>query len=207
MLNREDLLELTRRMTPKRNCFTRIAGGYMTDDGYMESDFNVHFQKLSPKETERMLSAVKAIPFSQTNKELKEHRFPGNGPDSARMRQLLTALIQCELKNGALLQTLYELIAEKYQTDSDYAILVCQGNYDIPIKGSDKEFQGESEEVYSFLICAICPQEDYEITGETLSGFLYPSFSDRSADPDHIAVFHKSAAYQDNVLLKVLGTE
>lgn len=29
MINREDMLELTRRMTPKRTCIDRIAGGYM----------------------------------------------------------------------------------------------------------------------------------------------------------------------------------
>lgn len=28
MINRDDMLELTRRMTPSRNCFTRIAGAY-----------------------------------------------------------------------------------------------------------------------------------------------------------------------------------
>ena len=28
MICREDMLELTRRMTVKRNCFTRVAGAY-----------------------------------------------------------------------------------------------------------------------------------------------------------------------------------
>ena len=29
MINREDMLELTRRMTPERTCFDRIAGAYV----------------------------------------------------------------------------------------------------------------------------------------------------------------------------------
>lgn len=29
MINREDMLELTRRMTPSRTCFDRIAGAYI----------------------------------------------------------------------------------------------------------------------------------------------------------------------------------
>ena len=33
MINREDMLELTRRMTPSRTSFTRVAGGYMEPDG------------------------------------------------------------------------------------------------------------------------------------------------------------------------------
>lgn len=33
-INRDDMLELTRRMTLKRNCFDRIAGAYFDDDGF-----------------------------------------------------------------------------------------------------------------------------------------------------------------------------
>ena len=32
-INREDMLELTRRMTPSRTSFTRIAGCYVDKDG------------------------------------------------------------------------------------------------------------------------------------------------------------------------------
>lgn len=47
MINREDMLELTRRMTPARTCFDRIAGAYINDMGEVEDSFNVHFGKLS----------------------------------------------------------------------------------------------------------------------------------------------------------------
>ena len=32
-IDREDMLELTRRMTVSRNCFSRIAGAYMDEEG------------------------------------------------------------------------------------------------------------------------------------------------------------------------------
>lgn len=35
-INREDMLELTRRMTLKRNCFDRTAGAYLDGEGFME---------------------------------------------------------------------------------------------------------------------------------------------------------------------------
>ncbi len=47
MINREDMLELTRRMTPNRHCFDRVAGAYMTADGEIDDTFNIHFLKLS----------------------------------------------------------------------------------------------------------------------------------------------------------------
>ena len=36
MINRDDMLELTRRMTVKRNCFDRIAGAYMDEEGFID---------------------------------------------------------------------------------------------------------------------------------------------------------------------------
>ena len=51
MINREDMLELTRRMTPKRTSFTRIAGAYMDKDGEMDGSFNTNFLNLSTGES------------------------------------------------------------------------------------------------------------------------------------------------------------
>ena len=49
-INREDMLELTRRMTLSRNCFSRIAGAYFDEDGFVDGTFNKHFLKLTSKE-------------------------------------------------------------------------------------------------------------------------------------------------------------
>ena len=76
MINREDMLELTRRMTPARNCFSRIAGAYMDEEGYDHSTFNLHFRKLSVAEQKRNLDMAKTIPISRTNEHLKEYAFP-----------------------------------------------------------------------------------------------------------------------------------
>ena len=48
-IDREDMLELTRRMTIARNCFNRVAGAYMDEEGFIDGSFNTHFLKLSPK--------------------------------------------------------------------------------------------------------------------------------------------------------------
>ena len=43
LIDRSDMLELTRRMTPSRNCFGRIAGVYMDQEGFVDESFNTHF--------------------------------------------------------------------------------------------------------------------------------------------------------------------
>lgn len=70
-INREDMLELTRRMTVKRSSMTRIAGAYMDREGYVDGTFNTNFLKLSPADKEKNLALAKTVPFSETNVNLE----------------------------------------------------------------------------------------------------------------------------------------
>ena len=117
MINREDMLELTRRMTPERTCFDRIAGAYINDMGEIEDSFNIHFGKLSGSEKARNLEIAKAIPFSKTNVQLKEYDFPITSKGRDSMYQLLQAIQQCGLKNDALMDVLYEQITDGFVID------------------------------------------------------------------------------------------
>ena len=72
MINREDMLELTRRMTPARSCFDRITGAYVNDMGEVEDTFNIHFGKLSASDKAKNLALAKAVPFAKTKEQLKE---------------------------------------------------------------------------------------------------------------------------------------
>ncbi|MDE6314240.1 MAG: DUF4317 domain-containing protein [Lachnospiraceae bacterium] len=188
-INREDMLELTRRMTLKRNCFTRIAGAYMDAEGFVDGTFNTGFSKLSAKEQEKNLAIAKAVLFSETNINLREYGFSKEQEGKKSVWQLLMALKSCELENDALLEVFYEKFGQVYHAKQPYAIYFFQGNYDVPLKASDKMVLGESEEVYQFIICAVCPvYEDYQ-PGEPEWGFLFPAFSNRSSDIHGIDIF------------------
>ena len=188
-ISREDMLELTRRMTLTRNCFDRIAGAYLDEEGFVDGTFNKHFQRLSSKDQKTNLELAKAIPFSDTHVQLKEYAFGEADRKPGSIWQLLMALKECELKNDAMLDVFYEEFGQRYRTDHSYAIYFFHGNYDIPLKAGDKESLWESEEVYQFLICAVCPVSgDYE-PGKPECGFLFPAFKDRSSDIYRIDVF------------------
>jgi len=200
-INRDDMLELTRRMTLKRNCFTRIAGAYFDEEGYVDGSFNIHFLKLSAKERAANLAIAKAIPFSDTNVNLKDFRFRKEDQKPGGMWQMLMALKECELKNDALLDVFYEVIGERYHAKEQYAVYLFHGNYDVPLKARDGERLWESEEVYSFIICAICPYYgDYEL-GMPEWGFLFPAFSDRSSDINGIGVYNADEKHPHIALL------
>ena len=72
MINREDMLELTRRMTPARSHIDRIAGAYYDAEGYIDGTFNTHFLKLSTAEKTKNLELAKAGRDQQTAEGLPD---------------------------------------------------------------------------------------------------------------------------------------
>ena len=75
MINRDDMLELTRRMTPARASVGRIAGAYFDEEGYVDGTFNTNFLKLSASERTRNLNMAKTVLIAKTNEQLKEYRI------------------------------------------------------------------------------------------------------------------------------------
>lgn len=205
MINREDMMELTRRMTPSRSSMTRIAGSYMDSEGFIDGTFNTNFLKLSGKEKEKNLAIAKAIPFSETNRNLKRYKFSKDAMKAGGMWQLLMGIKSCGLKNDALMETFYELAGECYRANGDYAVYIFHDRYDVPVKAADHERLWESEEVYEYIICAVCPvTDDYE-PGKPECGFLFPAFSDRSEDQNHVDVFQADPERPHEEILKLLG--
>ena len=104
MINREDMLELTRRMTPARSHIDRIAGAYYDAEGYIDGTFNTHFLKLSTAEKTKNLELAKAVLQAETNKQLKDYRIPETGRKPGSIWQLLDGIKESGLQNDAFLQ-------------------------------------------------------------------------------------------------------
>jgi hypothetical protein len=177
----------------------------MDQDGFVDGTFNTNFLKLSSSEKEKNLNIAKTVPFAETNENLKMYEFSEKAMRPGGIWQLLMAMKSCGLKNDALMDTFYELVGECYQADHDYAVYVFHDRYDVPVKTADHERHWESEEVFEYIICTICPVSgDYE-PGKPEWGFIFPAFKDRSEDWNYIDVY---SADENNVcvnMMKLLG--
>lgn len=193
MINREDMLELSRRMTPARTHFDRIAGAYFDEEGFVDGTFNTHFLKLSTTEKKNKLEIAKAVVLAETNEQLKDYRIPESERKPGSIWQLLDGIKESGLQNDAFLDLLYERIVEKYQPKKPFAVFLFHGAYDVPVKGTDKEWQEGSEEVYHYLLCVLCPLEDEYEPGAPEAGFLYPAFRNRETAWEYMNVFRKNA--------------
>lgn len=203
MINREDMLELTRRMTPARSHIDRIAGAYYDAEGYIDGTFNTHFLKLSTAEKTKNLELAKAVLQAETNKQLKDYRIPETARKPGSIWQLLDGIKESGLQNDAFLDLLYEMIGERVAPGKESYCFLFRGMYDVPVKGTDKEWQEGSEEVYNYLLCAVGPLEGEYEPGLPEAGFLYPAFRQRSTACNYINLY-ETAAYQNlwNLLWK-----
>lgn len=111
------MLSLTRRMTLKRTSITRGAGAYIDPEGVIEGTFNTRFLKLSIPERKK-LEIAKAIPFADTNRNLKRYRMPNKNGVKDSLWQLLMGVRAAGLENDSLLDIFYEVMADKYQSRS-----------------------------------------------------------------------------------------
>lgn len=204
-IERGDILDLTRRMTPKRTSMTRIAGSYMDRSGEIDGTFNINFLKLSEKEKEKNLAIGKTIPFAKTNVNLVRYVFSEKSMKPGSMWQLLMGMKSCGLKNDELMDVFYDMIGRYYQTNHDYGVFIFHDRYDIPRKAADHQRLGESEETFEYLICAICPVTgDYE-PGEPEWGFLFPAYYEKSGAINFIDVFDADERHPHMELLSMLG--
>lgn len=138
-INRDDMLELTRRMTPGRHCFSRIAGAYLDEEGLVEGTFNRHFQRLSPADQKKNLEIAKAVPFAETNVDLKEYVFRPEEMKPGGIWQMLMAMKESELKNDALLDIFYDFVGQRHKASGPYSVYLFYGSYDVPLQAMDKE--------------------------------------------------------------------
>ncbi len=108
-----------------------------------------------------------------------------------------------EISNNdeTLLDTYYDLVIDTYDEAGNYLILLYLDSYDVMTRTKDNINVDESEEVYKYMLCAICPvtlskpglgylEKEQRIgarirdwvVGAPETGFLFPAFNDRSTD-------------------------
>ena len=203
MIQREDMLELTRRMTPARSHIDRVAGAYYDKEGYIDGTFNTHFLKLSTAEKTKNLELAKAVLQAETNEQLKDYRIAESGRKPGSIWQLLDGIKESGLQNDAFLDLLYEMIGERVTSGKEFYCFLFHGMYDVPVKGTDKEWQEGSEEVYNYLLCAVGPLEGEYEPGLPSAGFLYPAFRQRSTASDYINLYETDSC--QNLWNSLLG--
>lgn len=204
-MNKKDINEIKRRFTKDGCNFSRITGCYIGAEKEIITTFSKTFLNLDDSEFFKYLEIAKKAMSGKLKDNLLELEFIE--PDSNRS---LIALRDSSLMNEEMLTSFYQNIIEAYDHVGNYLILLFHDAYDVPVKTTDNGKLDESEEVYEYIICAICPveltdaalgylQEENEIGSQTRnwivkqveSAFTFPCFTDRQTDLNAVLFYTK----------------
>ena len=209
-MNKKDVLELKKRFTKNGCSFTKLGGCYVDADKNKLVNINETFLNLDEEEFYKYLDIAKKTLSGKLNNNLLELEFPLKEEEPGGKQQFLMGLRESQLKNPDLLDRFYDLIIEQYDCAGNYLILVFHDVYDVIKKTSDNLELDESEEMYEYLLCAICPvtlskaalgyrEEENRIgarirdwvVGAPDAGFVFPAFTDRSTDIHSVMFYTK----------------
>ena len=207
-MNKKEVLELKRRLKKDQATFTQLVGCYVDCNHNKVCKFGGKFLTLEEEEYYKYLEIANKVLSGTVGNNLLDLEFPLQEEEVGGRQQILMALRESKLENEELLDTYYDLVIDTYDEAGNYLIILYLDSYDVMTRTRDNINLDESEEVYEYLLCAICPValskpglgylegeqrigpriRDW-VVGAPDTGFLFPSFNDRSTDI-HSALFY-----------------
>lgn len=207
-MNKKEVLELKRRFKKEAATFTRVCGCYVDGNHNKVCKFGNTFLNLEEDEFYKYLEIANKALSGTIGNNLLELKFPIEEEEVGGRQHILMALRASKLEDENLLDTFYDLVIDTYDHAGNYLIVLFHDAYDVMSRTSDNNNLDESEEVYEYLICAICPvdlskpglgflEEEHRIgprvrdwvVGAVDTAFLFPAFNDRSTDI-HLTLFY-----------------
>lgn len=224
-MRRKDILELKRRFKKEQCTFTKMCGCYVNGEKHTILKFRESFLNLDEDEYFKYLEIAKKVLSGTIGNNILELNFEVNEDFTNERQTSLMQLKNSQLKDDALVDNLYDLIIDNYDYTGNFLILFFHDAYDVVSKTRDNIKIDESEEVYEYVLCAICPvslsepglryfEEKNEIKARIrdwvveppINGFVFPAFIDRSSDVNSIMYYTKNAKDTHTELMEnVLG--
>ena len=209
-MTKKDVLELKRRLKKDECTFTKLCGCYVNGEKKRILNLEETFLNLKEEEFYKYLEIAKKTLSGTVGNNILQLEFPLEEEKPGGKQQFLMGLKESRLKNEGLIESFYQLIIDNYDYAGNYLILVFHDAYDVMTKTSDNNKLDESEEVYEYLLCAICavsltkavlgyleidnrigPRNRYWVVNAPDTGFVFPAFSDRSTDIHSVMYYTK----------------
>ncbi len=200
-MTKKEVMEIKRRLKKEGCTFTRMCGCYVDAEKNKVVDFGQTFLNLEDEEFYKYLEIAKKVLSGNIGNNLLTLDIPLEEEAAGGRQQFLMGLRESKLKNEELIDRFYDLVIDSYDYAGNYLILVFHDAYDVMTRTTDNNKLDESEEVYEYLLCAICPvslskpglgyRADENRIGPRIrdwvvgvpdTGFVFPAFNDRTTD-------------------------
>lgn len=228
-MNKKETAEIKKNFSDKSGFF--IMERVMT--GFVDAEKNVRYHKtsscltMSVEEHDVYDETLKKVLNTNVGKNFCEYEFPNEAYEEGKPQEILYSLLRSELKDEEICENFMNHMANNFQHEGPYAVITAYCVYTIRRKDKNDEYAEGEDEIYRYILTAICPVNtgsdgfvfdsfNNEITKKLNTeliiskapseGFLYPVFSNRSTDINHVMCYMKSAAKPNISLVEdVLG--
>ena len=211
-MRKKDILELKKRFKKDHCTFTKMCGCYVNGEKNILLKFRETFLNLEEDDYFKYLEIAKKVLSGTIENNILELNFELNEEHVNEKQLEFMKLKNSQLKDDLLLDDFYNSIINNYDYEGNFLILIFHDAYDIITKTKDKAKLDESEEVYEYILCAICPvelskaglryfEEENSIKSRTRdwvveapsNGFVFPAFINRTTDVNSIMYYTKNA--------------
>lgn len=224
-MRKKDILELKKRLKKDHCTFTKMCGCYVNGEKNIILEFNKTFLNLDEDEFFKYMEIAKKTLSGTIGNNILELNFSVNEEHISTKQQLLMELKKSKLKDELILNKFYKTVIDSYDFTGNFLILLFHDAYDVITKTNDNLKLDESEEVYEYIMCAICPvslskaglgyfekdnvigaiNRDWIVENPSL-GFVFPAFIDRSSDVNSVMYYTKNAKdTHPEVMNEILG--
>ena len=225
-MNKKEVLEIRKQLTPVNCAITRICGCYVDHEKTKRLQTKNAFLSMPEEEEFKYFDLFRKTLSGKIGRNLLNLEIPLEEEMPGGAQEFLLQLRDSKLQDDMLLEEFYDKVIENYICAGNYYIVLIHAMYDIPGRASDQtELYDASEEVYEHLLCSICPvelskaglcydEEENTITerrrewevGAPVKGFLFPAFNDRNTDI-HAALYYtkKTEELQEQLTQALFG--
>ena len=211
-MNKKEIAEIKKQLTPENCALTRLCACYVDGEKNKKTEMKEAFLSQSEEECFKYFEIFRKSLSGTVGKNLINLEFPLDAELEGGAQEFLLRLRDSRLKDDELLEEFYDKVIESFEYGENYLILLVHGAYDIPGKASDNEEMFDaSDEVYEYLLGVVCPVNlskaglSYDAENNRfgsrvrdwlvelpLAGFLFPAFQDRSTDLHSMLYYSKN---------------
>ena len=223
-MNDKEIGEIRRRFRREKSNMTAIYGCFVNESKEIVTEYRQSVAMMSENEAERYFGLMKRSLSGTLGKNLVDITFRTAQVAGSPEHQFLMDLRQSELKDETLRHQLYQKIIDNTQLDEAFLILLGCDKYDVPFKSKDDMTQADaSGEVYTYLLCAVCPVKQTkptlhyvpenkefhdgnvtQVAQAPAIGFLFPAFDNRATNIYNALFYTRDTARDYQNLIDVL---
>lgn len=220
----KEIGEIRRHLRRDRSAITHLYGCYVNDNKEIITSFRQSTALMPENESDKYFALLRRTLSGGLGRNLIDLSFKTSQVAGSPEHKLLMDLRECKLQDEELLAAFFQKIIDSVVLEGSYLILLGCDSYDVPFKGKDDiASRDQSDEVYTYLICTICPVKQTkanlhyvpeeklfhdgamnQMVSSPALGFLFPAFNDRATDIYSALYYTHDISVSQDALIEAL---